>query len=542
MSVKNLYELFEENAEKFPKKTALVYLGHKVSFNQLRDFIEGFAAGLYTLGLSKASKCIIYLPNIPQWIISWLALQKLGSVAVPIPHIYTPYELKYISNDCGAEAIICMDTNFGYVTEIMPETGLKKIVTTTMGDMLPWWQRLIGKAFDRFPSGKIVSGHDIFPFKRLLKGGAASLQPLMINGGEICEILYTSGTTGHPKGVPISLSLFLENGIEHRKVSEPLVPMGEGIVLQGSPLYHILGQAFGLVPLCMTGDTLILKPRVNLDAYFESIQKYKVSLMSGVPALYRAILEHDRLNFYDLSSLQYCMIGGDVVPVEVLERWEKKFKKVLSESYGTTETCGGVAMINAAEKAPKGSTGKVVRTKDVRLVDPNTLDSVPDGEPGELLVSSKHMVTSYWNNPDETKKCFVNIEGKIWYRTGDIVRIDKDGWVFFTDRSGDIIKHKGYRVSASEIEQVLQEHPAVMACCVSGVSDPRVGERIKAFVVLKENVKGVSGYDLIAYCRKRLASYKVPGYIEFRDTLPKSKVGKLLRRELRAEEKRRVEN
>lgn len=541
MEFGNVYQHFESNVNKFPKKTALIYLGQKYTFNTLRAFVERFASGLYELGLRKGSKCVIYLPNLPQWIIAWLSLQRLGAVAVPLPHIYTPHELRYISNDCGAEAIVCLDTNFGYVTEVLPETGLKKVITTTMGELLPWYKRLIGKGFDRFPGGKIEYNTGVLSFKSLLKSRSAALPAVKINGDEMCEMLYTSGTMGFPKGVPITNALFLENGIEHRKVSEPLVPMGEGVILQGSPLYHILGQTFGLVALCMAGDTLILKPRVNLDAFFESIRKYKVRIMSGVPALYRAILDHDRLDSYDLSTLQYCMIGGDVVPVEVLDRWEKKFHKPLSEAYGTTETCGGVAMINAGEQVPKGSTGRVIATKEVKVVNSENQEPVAEGEVGELLVSSRHMVTSYWNKPDETKKCFVNMDGKLWYRTGDMVRIDKDGWVYFSDRTGDIIKHKGYRVSASEIEQVLQEHPAVMACCVSGVPDKRVGERIKAFVVLKENVKGVSGYELTAFCRQRLADYKVPGYIEFRDTLPKSKVGKLLRRELRAEEKRRAE-
>ena len=167
---------------------------------------------------------------------------------------------------------------------------------------------------------------------------------------------------------------------------------------------------------------------------------------------------------------------------------------------------------------------------------------MPPGEPGELLVSSEHMVRGYWNKPEETAACFIEREGRLWYRTRDIVRIDEEGWLFYLDRSVDTIKHKGYRVAASEVEAVLQEHPAVIAACVVGVSDERVGERIKAFVVLKEDIKGVSAYELIRWCRERLAPYKVPQYIEFRDMLPKSKVGKVLRRELRAEERKKLEN
>jgi long-chain acyl-CoA synthetase len=190
---------------------------------------------------------------------------------------------------------------------------------------------------------------------------------------------------------------------------------------------------------------------------------------------------------------------------------------------------------------PEGTAGKVVSFQHVKLVDPDTLQEVGTNQPGELLVSSEHMVSCYWNNPEETLECFVNLDGRLWYRTKDIVRIDEDGWLFFLDRAADTIKHKGYRVAASKVESTLQDHPAVTAACVVGIPDEKVGERIKAFVVLRENVKGVTANELIQHCRQRLAPYEVPHYIEIRDMLPKSKVGKLLRRELRADERRKLE-
>jgi long-chain acyl-CoA synthetase len=252
------------------------------------------------------------------------------------------------------------------------------------------------------------------------------------------------------------------------------------------------------------------------------------------------ILEHDRLDSYDLGSLQYCFSGGDVLPVEVGERWLKRFGKPIYQGYGATETCGGVALTPMSETPPPGSTGKIVPFQMVKLVDPDTMEPVASGEVGELLVSSENMVQAYWNKPEETDACFVQAEGRRWYRTRDMVRIDQDGWLYYSDRSVDTIKHKGYRVASSEIEAVLQGHHAVVASCVVGIKDERVGERIKAFVVLKKDIKGVSAYDLIKWCRDRLAAYKVPQYIEFRDMLPKSKVGKLLRRELRAEEQKKA--
>jgi long-chain acyl-CoA synthetase len=257
--------------------------------------------------------------------------------------------------------------------------------------------------------------------------------------------------------------------------------------------------------------------------------------------MYRMILEHDRVDYYDLSSIRYCFCGGDVLPNEVAERWLKKFGIPIRQGYGTTETAGSVSETPMGVDAPLGSAGKVTPRQKIKLVDPDTLEPVPTNKPGELLASSEHMLTCYWNKPEETAECFVHIDGMLWYRTRDILRIDENGWLFYLDRSTDTIKHKGYRVAVSEIEAVLQENPAVVASCVVGVPDPKLGERIKAFAVLRQDVKGISAYDLMKWCRERLAPYKVPQYIEFRDMLPKSKVGKVLRRELRAEERKRFE-
>ncbi len=284
------------------------------------------------------------------------------------------------------------------------------------------------------------------------------------------------------------------------------------------------------------GGTIILQPKVNLDATFASIERFKAKSLIAVPTFYRMILEHDRLDKYDLSSLQYCFSAGDVLPVEVRNRWIEQFGKPIYQGYGATETCGGVTMSPVDIENPSKSVGRVLPSKDVIIVNPSTLEQLKPGEAGELLVSSEFMVKEYLNKPEETKKSFINKDGKLWYRTSDIMTFDEEGNLYFVDRTVDLIKHKGYRISSSEVEAVLQEHPAVISSCVIGVPDSRVGERIKAFVVLKEDVKGITGYDLIHWCKDKLVSYKIPQYIEFRDMLPKSKVGKLLRREIRSQE------
>ena len=536
----NAYDSFARVAQQHRGRPALIYLGEVLTYGDLFEAVECLSTGLKSAGVRARDKIILYLPNTPQWVISWLSIQKLGAVAVPIAPIYTSRDVRYIAQDSGARTIICADTNFGYAKELKEEGTLETIIVSRMADLLPRYKRLLGKAFDRIPEGRIEKGEGIFKLTDLMKR-RTTMAGAKVDELDPLEMLYTGGTTRNPKGVPISHALFLDSVTAQLENSFPLTPPPENIILQGGPLFHILGQVFGIGPFCVTGDCVIIMPKVNIDAFLYAIERYRAKTFFGVPALYRMILEHDRVDFYDLSSLVYCFSGGDVLPQETARRWKEKFGKEIYEGYGATETCGGVTMPPVERERPPGSIGTVVRTKRVKIVDEATLEEVPQGEAGELIVTSDYMVGAYWNKEEETREAFLEIDGSRWYRTGDVVRADDKGFFYFVDRTADTIKHKGYRVSSSEIEAALQEHPAVLAACAVGVPDEKVGERIKCFVVLKADVKGVTGYDLIHWCRDHLASYKIPGYIEFRDMLPKSKVGKLLRREMRREERKRHE-
>ncbi len=537
----SIFSKFAAVAGRRGENPALIYIGSCFSYRKLLDLAERFAASLEELAVGPGQRIMLYIPNSIQWAVAWLATQKIGAVAVPITPIYTPYDLSYIASDSHAEIIICADTNFGYVAKVLPQTPIKQVIVTNVVDLLPWWKRFYGYLFDVIPRGNIALDDRTCLFRKLLDrtvSGIRSRAHGAAPNGEIAEILYTGGTTKFPKGVPISRSLFLAAAEEQIRISEPLFPVEENVIMGNAPLYHILGQTCGLATL-LVGGTLLLQPRINLDATFDLISRYRAKTMIGVPTLYRMILEHSRLNQYDLSSVDYWFSAGDVLPVEVGRRWKERFGKSIHQGYGATETCGGVAMCPVDRQNPVRSVGRTVASKQVQIVDPATLQPVKPGEPGELLVSSEHMVTAYLNKPAETEAAFIELNGRTWYRTADVMAMDEHGNLYFVDRTVDTIKHKGYRVSASEIEAVLQEHPAVVGACVVGVPDEKVGERIKAYVVLKEDIKGITGYDLIKWCRQSLVSYKIPQYIEFRDMLPKSKVGKLLRREIRDEERRR---
>ena len=531
---------FERIAEHFPDNTAIIFLGKKFSYAELRDMIYRFATALSDLGIKDNDKVAIYLPNCPQWLAAYLGAQKIGAIPVPISPIYTPYEMKYMLNDSGAETIICQDTNYGYVKEVFPDTPLKRAIVTNLIELLPWARRMAGRLFDRAPHGVVLKGEHVFFFKDLVRRYPATPRgSISIRENTWLIYFHTGGTTGVPEGVPGTHSGMVSYILDLYDAIEPYVSEGKEVLILVNPLFHIMGKGTLMGIALSIGNPTVIMPLPLVDAILEAIQRYKATLLLGVPTLYRMILECDRLDTYDLSSLRHCWSGGDVLPAEVFTRFRKFTKFPIRQVYGSTET-GHLTFGTTSKEITATSLGKPFPSRKVKAVNSDTLEEVHRGEVGELIVSSSFL-RPYHNNREETARSFVEIDGVTWYRVGDYVKMDDDGELYYVDRTADIIKHKGYRVSASEIEAVLQDHPAVIGACVVGVPDPKVGERIKAIVVLKEDARGVGSQDLSAFCRERLAPYKIPQYVEFRDMLPKSKVGKLLRRELRAEERRKSE-
>lgn len=531
---------FERACEKYADKTAIIYLGEKFSYLKIKELIDRFATALHELGVRKDDKVMLYIPNCPQFLIAYLGAQRIGAIPVPVSPIYTPHEMRYLINDSEAETVLCLDTNFRYIQEVFPDTCLKRAIVTTYVDLLPLYKRAVGFLFDKVPDGVIEKGPDIHSFKRLIHKYPPKPPRVDLNPGEqLCYILYTGGTTGFPKGCILTHTGMVSFVNDITSVGEGFIADGEEVFIMVNPLFHQMAQGVILGMVLTKGNTAVLMPIPQVDPILHAIQKYKGTLFLGAPTLYRMILENDRLDLFNLSSLKYCWSGGDVLPLEVYNRWRDKFNVPIYQVYGSTEV-GFTAMSPLDREPVTGSVGLPLPSRQIRIVDTDTLETVPTGTSGELLVTSEYISKSYWKKPEETAKSYVEIDGKTWYRMKDFVRMDDDGQLYYVDRSADIIKYKGYRVSCSEIEAVLQDHTAVIGACVVGVPDSRVGERIKSIVVLKEDVRGVSGSELTKWCRDRLAPYKVPQYIEFRDMLPKSKVGKLLRREVRDEERRRI--
>jgi long-chain acyl-CoA synthetase len=530
---------FDRMSELYPDRPAIMYLGEIFSYRALRELSERFAGALMELGIRKGDRVMIYIPNCIQWVIGFLAIQKIGAVLVPISPIYTSFEIEYMIKDSGVETALCQDTNFCYVKEVLPSTGIKRVIVTNLADLLPRWKRTLGVLFDRIPHGKVERGAQVYGFRTLLKRPPVREKVALDPWKDLSYILYTGGTTGFPKGVPgnhIGMTSYVNDVTED--VAGGYLKEGEDVYLAVNPLFHIMALGLFMAVGLNKGNLTLLMPVPQVDAILECIERYRSRWLLGVPALYRMILENDRRDRYDLSSLTYCYCGGDVLPLEVFNRWKEHTGVPIYQVYGSTEA--GHVTYSRIGKEPKPNTiGEPLKSRRCLVVDPDTLEPVAKGETGELVVTSPYTLKEYLNKPEETSRSYVRIDGDIYYRMGDFVQRDADGDLIYVERSADIIKHKAYRVSASEVEAVLQNHPTVIGACVVGVPDPKVGERIKAIVVLKEDARGVGGADLLKWCRERLAPYKVPSYIEFRDMLPKSKVGKLLRREIRDEERRK---
>jgi long-chain acyl-CoA synthetase len=532
---------FDQMSERYPDHTAVLFLGERFSYARLRELSERFAGALSDLGVRKGDRVMIYIPNCVQWVIAFLGIQKVGAAFVPVAPIYTSFEIEYMIKDAGVQTVLCQDTNFGYVKEVLDKTGLKRVIVTNLVDLLPPWKRYMGTLFDKIPRGKVDRDSRVYSFKALLRHAPLRTRVDTDPWKDLSYILYTGGTTGFPKGVPgnhIGMTSYVNDVTED--VAGEHLKEGQDVYIAINPLFHIMALGLFMAVGLNKGNMTLVMPGPQVDAILETVQRNRCRWLLGVPALYRMILENDRLDQYDLSSLKYCYCGGDVLPIEVFNRWKEYTGEPIYQVYGSTEA-GHVTYSRIGREPKPGSIGFPLQSRECIVVDPESLEKMPTGKSGELFVTSPYTLKNYWNKPEETANAYVDLDGKIYYRMSDFVLRDEDGDLLYVERSADIIKHKAYRVSASEVEAVLQDHPTVIGACVIGVPDQKVGERIKAIVVLKEDARGVGGTELIKWCREHLAPYKVPSYIEFRDMLPKSKVGKLLRREVRAEERRKVE-
>ena len=332
------FSRFDQMSERYPGKTAVLYLGEHFTYKRLKDLSLRFAGGLQKLGVKKGDRVLLYIPNCIQWVVAYLGIQRSGAILVPVSPIYTSHEIEYMINNSGAQTIVCMDTNFGYVKETFGTTSLKRAIVTNLVDLLPVWKRTLGFLFDKVPNGRVDYDDTVLSFKSILKAPPLAEEIQIDPVKDLSYILYTGGTTGFPKGVPgnhIGSTSYI-NDVTYDVAGDHLKE-GQDVYIAINPLFHIMALGFFMAIGLNKGNMVILMPQPQVDAILESIQRYRARWLLGVPALYRMILENNRLDAYDLSSLTYCYCGGDVLPGKVMNRFMEKYDLPVYQVYGSTE-------------------------------------------------------------------------------------------------------------------------------------------------------------------------------------------------------------
>jgi long-chain acyl-CoA synthetase len=533
-------EIFDQVADKYASKTALIFYGNKISYKRLKELINRFAAALADLGVIKGDTVALYLLNCPQYVIAYFAALKVGAKVTPISPVYTSKEVKHQLEDSEAKTIICQDILYDNVEK----TGiaLKNVILTNIAEYLPALKKLLGKSAlgkvygeMHVPTPKYIEETGLLQFQALIKKYPAQAPQISINPKEDIAVLpYTGGTTGLPKAA--ILTHYNIVSLQTQTVSFwPIFEEGKEVVIAFLPFFHIYGQVVVMLNGLAQGSTLVLFTTPDVDDILSAMERYQASGFYGVPTLFEYLKEYEKTNRVNWKRLKLIACGADTLHESTIKDWERRTEAKILEGYGMTETTA-VSHSTPFDRPKTGSFGVPLPGVTAAVVDVDGTEFKGIDEVGELILHGPNMMLGYWKRPEETKEAIIEIDGKKWLRTGDLVRMDEEGYFHFFDRKRDLIKYKGYSVFARHVEEVLYRHPQIKAAGVVGVPDPKVGQLIKAYVVLQSEARGkVSEEEIMEFCRENLAHYKVPKIIEFRGELPKTDVGKVSRRELREE-------
>ncbi len=529
---KTLPRYFRETLARHPEATALSFMGRKLSFRELGIQINRFSNALAGTGLPEGAKIALHLPNCPQFVIAYGGALQAGYTVVPCNPLYVERELEHQLNDSDSEAIVTLTRFYPLIKRLEKKTGLKKIIVANIKDYFPPFLRfLYTLAREKKEGDRVALAPEDISFEDFLSGRPDHFQEVETALDAPACLLYTGGTTGTSKGAVLNHRNLATNVLQTVSFL-PDFKAGEEKGIAVLPFFHSYGLTTCLNMLFIKGGTLVLVPRFDLKMILKLIDREKPTLFPGVPTLYVALINYPDLNKYDMSSIRVCNSGAAPLPVEVQTRFEAVTGGRLIEGYGLTEA-SPVTHSNPVYGTRKaGSIGLPLPATDARVVDLDDPErEMPPGERGELVVKGPQVMAGYYNQPEETGQ--VLREG--WLHTGDIAVMDEDGFFYIVDRLKDLVIAGGYNIVPREIEEVLFSHDKVQEAAVTGVPDPYRGETIKAFVVLREGEK-MTEQELIDFCKENLAAYKVPKRVEFRSELPKSMVGKVLRRALIEEE------
>ncbi len=530
----SLPELLVNTAKNYPEQDAILFLGKTIKYKALLDYVYQFANGLKSLGIKKGDRVALMLPNSPQAVISYYGALMIGAIVVQNNPLYTERELEHQLVDSGAETIIVLDLLYPKVAKIKQNTSLKNIIVTSIKDFLPFPKNLLYplKLKKDGQYVKVPKKDGIYQFSSFLK--TQPFTPYKIENDykeDLALLQYTGGTTGVSKGVMLTHANLVANAVQGshwlHKAEE-----GKERFLGVLPFFHVFGMTAVMNFSIYIAATMILVPRFNTEELLETIEKNKPTFFPGAPTMYIALLNHPRITEYDLSSIQACISGSAPLPLEVQEKFEALTGARLVEGYGLTETSPVTHANPIWGKRKTGSIGIPWPDIEAKVVDSVTGEDVKEGDIGELAIKGPVVMKGYWNRPEETNKVLQNE----WLITGDMATMDDEGYFYIVDRKKDMIIAGGYNIYPREVEEILFEHPAIQEAVVVGIPDAYRGETVKAYIVLKDGVNATAE-ELNEFCRENLAAYKVPKTYEFRIELPKTLVGKVLRRALVEEEK-----
>lgn len=532
---KSLAHMFDESAERFSHLPAFANMGASLSYSELNIESYNFAAYLQAeLGLSKGDRVAIMLPNLLQFPIAIYGVLRAGMVAVDINPLYTSYELGHHLKDSGAKAIVILENFADVLAEIVKETPVEHIILTRVGDLMGFPKSAIVNLVLKYVQHKIPKYNleNEVNFKEVLAvGQQRQLVKPELNHDDLAFLQYTGGTTGLAKGAMLTHGNLLANISQAKAWFNAVLEERKEVVITALPLYHIFSlTANCFLFTCIGGlNYLITNPR-DMNGFVKELKKVKFSVITGVNTLFNGLLNTDGFSDLDFSHLKVTLGGGMAVQESVAEEWHQVTGCILAEAYGLTEASPAVTINPTNLEKYNGSIGLPISNTEISIQD-NDGNHLNLGEAGELCVRGPQVMKGYWERPEETKKA-ISDDG--WLHTGDIAVVDEDGFVRIVDRKKDMILVSGFNVYPNEIENVVQSHPGVLEVAAIGVDDEESGEVVKLFVVKKD--PSLSEEDIMEHCEDKLTRYKCPKYIEFRDELPKTNVGKILRRELRDSE------
>ncbi len=535
---RTLPEFLDQSAKDRPNAMALSFMGYKLTYKNLSAMVDAFASTLIAMGVKKGDRVALLLPNVIPCVAAYYGALKIGAVAVMNNPLYSDAELSHQFNDSKAVLLVTLDLLADRMVALRKKTSIRNIIYTSIGDYLPFPKNFL---FPLVAKKKKLAAHvapadRLHQWKPLIKQAAPLARQPKIAFDDTAMLQYTGGTTGRSKGAELTHAN-LSMQIQQLNAWLPEIDTPDEIVLGALPFFHVMGLTVSMNFPIFRGWGSILVPKPQPDQLLEAMTRFRPTLAPLVPTMYIGLLNHPKIGTSDLTSIKLCLSGSAPLPQEVITQFEEKTGSTIIEAFGMTES-SPATHVNPFGKGKRkvGSIGVPLPDTECRIANLGDRNlSMPANEPGELVVRGPQVMRGYWNMPEETR---VTLE-KGWLYTGDVAMMDNDGYFFIVDRIKDMIISGGYNVYPRDIDEVLFQHPDVVEACAVGIPHESRGEQIKAFVVLQENAR-VTEKEIIDFCKTRLAVYKLPTQVEFRESLPKTNVGKVLRKDLRKEELERI--